>query len=74
MKYFKFTPESHESELDASAMLTIKPEDQNSGKTYKMFEIERHNKVDDAWTVVDGIVYNVSRLLKVHPGGFSNLF
>eukprot|EP00349_Pseudokeronopsis_sp_Brazil_P009380 CAMPEP_0202970160 /NCGR_PEP_ID=MMETSP1396-20130829/16150_1 /ASSEMBLY_ACC=CAM_ASM_000872 /TAXON_ID= /ORGANISM="Pseudokeronopsis sp., Strain Brazil" /LENGTH=50 /DNA_ID=CAMNT_0049698503 /DNA_START=545 /DNA_END=697 /DNA_ORIENTATION=+ len=39
-----------------------------------MDEVSIHNKIDDAWTVVDGIVYDISRLVKVHPGGFTNIF
>eukprot|EP00472_Partenskyella_glossopodia_P005024 CAMPEP_0197535778 /NCGR_PEP_ID=MMETSP1318-20131121/51636_1 /TAXON_ID=552666 /ORGANISM="Partenskyella glossopodia, Strain RCC365" /LENGTH=573 /DNA_ID=CAMNT_0043093455 /DNA_START=64 /DNA_END=1785 /DNA_ORIENTATION=+ len=34
-----------------------------------MSEVAKHNKDDDCWIVVDGIVYDVSDFLDGHPGG-----
>jgi hypothetical protein len=34
-----------------------------------MEEVARHDRIDDAWLVVDGFVYDVTRFLVVHPGG-----
>ena len=32
-------------------------------------EIKRHNKKDDCWVVVDGVVYDMTDFLDDHPGG-----
>jgi cytochrome b involved in lipid metabolism len=31
--------------------------------------VEKHNKDDDAWTVVHGKVLDISEFLSQHPGG-----
>ena len=32
-------------------------------------ELAKHNKPDDAWVMVDGVVYDVTKFAKLHPGG-----
>ena len=32
-------------------------------------EISQHNKKDDCWVVVDGVVYDMTDFLDDHPGG-----
>ena len=32
-------------------------------------EIKQHNKKDDCWVVVDGVVYDMTDFLDDHPGG-----
>lgn len=47
---------------------------QESGAPQKQFtreEIEKHDKEDDCWIVVDGKVYDVTSVLSWHPGGKS---
>lgn len=34
-----------------------------------MAEVSKHNKEGDAWVVIDGYVYDVSRFSEFHPGG-----
>ena len=34
-------------------------------------EIAKHSSVDDAWVIVDGVVYDVTSFLESHPGGLS---
>ena len=34
-------------------------------------EVSTHNNIDDAWVIVDGVVYEVTSFLKSHPGGVS---
>lgn len=38
-------------------------------ETYSLAEVAKHNKDGDAWLVVDGVVYDVSRFAGMHPGG-----
>ncbi|KAL2353834.1 hypothetical protein BJ546DRAFT_114268 [Cryomyces antarcticus] len=45
---------------------------QEAGTPQKQFtreEIEKHDKEDDCWLVVDGKVYDATSVLKWHPGG-----
>lgn len=37
--------------------------------TIALEEVAKHNKPDDAWVVVDGDVYDVTKFAAVHPGG-----
>jgi len=49
---------------------------QNSGIPDKQFtraEIEKHNKKDDCWLVVNGNVYDASGVLSWHPGGSATI-
>eukprot|EP00126_Sphaerothecum_destruens_P015265 Sdes_comp9203_c0_seq1m682 len=32
-------------------------------------EVKKHNSLNDAWVIVDGYVYNVTKFLPLHPGG-----
>lgn len=41
----------------------------SSGKTLSIEEVEKHNKRDDAWLILDGKVYDVTSVLDWHPGG-----
>lgn len=36
---------------------------------YSRDEVSRHDRVDDAWVIVDGQVYDVTLFLDTHPGG-----
>ncbi|CAL7947311.1 unnamed protein product [Xylocopa violacea] len=38
-----------------------------------MSELARHNKRNDAWVAVRGIVFNVTRYMDFHPGGVNEL-
>ena len=35
--------------------------------------LSEHNKPDDAWIAIRGVVYNVTRYIDFHPGGFDEL-
>lgn len=41
---------------------------------YTYEEVAKHNKVDDAWLVIAGKVYNVTDFLDEHPGGEEIIF
>lgn len=34
-----------------------------------MEELAKHNKPDDAWVLIDGVVYDVTKFAALHPGG-----
>lgn len=34
-----------------------------------MEEISKHKSETDAWVVVDGVVYDITRFVDTHPGG-----
>lgn len=36
-------------------------------------EVKQHRSEDDAWTILKGRVYNITRYLKFHPGGVDML-
>ena len=38
-------------------------------KEYTFTEINKHNKLDDMWIIIDNKVYDVSNYLLKHPGG-----
>ena len=37
--------------------------------TIKMEEVPKHKSREDCWTVVDGLVYDVTHYIPYHPGG-----
>ena len=52
------------------AKKTNKNESSSSSKEEIGFaELCRHNKVDDLWLAIDGIVYDVTPFMDDHPGG-----
>lgn len=34
-----------------------------------MDEVKAHNTMEDGWTVINGVVYNLTPYLRFHPGG-----
>jgi len=57
----------------ASGQEAVKPNDPKSftipEKEYTMEEIAKHNKKDDLWVVVKGVVLDLTNWLDDHPGG-----
>ncbi|PLB50752.1 putative fumarate reductase Osm1 [Aspergillus steynii IBT 23096] len=62
----------------AGASETAKPTDPKKFEVpsteYSMEEIAKHNKKDDLWIVVKGVVLDVTNWLDEHPGGANALF
>ncbi|KAK1143233.1 Osmotic growth protein [Aspergillus melleus] len=62
----------------AGASETSKPTDPKKFEVpateYSMEEIAKHNKKDDLWIVVKGVVLDVTNWLDEHPGGANALF
>ena len=38
-----------------------------------MNDVKKHNKEDDAWTVIEGVIYDITKWIKLHPGGKSSI-
>jgi len=38
-------------------------------KVFTIEEISEHNTIDNGWIHLDGIVYNITEFIKIHPGG-----
>lgn len=38
-----------------------------------MEDVAKHNTRDDAWMVINGMIYNVTPYMKFHPGGVDEL-
>ncbi|PWY89255.1 fumarate reductase Osm1 [Aspergillus heteromorphus CBS 117.55] len=66
------------SATPAGAAETAKPKPPSKftipEKEYSMEEISKHNKKEDLWIVVKGIVLDVTNWLDEHPGGANALF
>jgi predicted heme/steroid binding protein len=43
--------------------------DVNALPTYTLDQVALHNKAEDAWVVIDGLVYDLTRYVDAHPGG-----
>ncbi len=41
----------------------------SGGRWIKLCEVAQHNTMDDAWTVIDNHVYDITDWAKKHPGG-----
>lgn len=58
--------------MKPSANVRVNDAKQSSGTPEKQFtreEIEKHDKENDCWIVVDGKVYDATSVLEWHPGG-----
>jgi monoamine oxidase len=41
----------------------------SSKKTFSLGEVKKHNKKNDAWTIIENKVYNITNWIPKHPGG-----
>ena len=52
----------------------LKPKIEDAETTvYTYDQIAKHSSIQDAWTVYEGRVYDVSEYAKKHPGGIKKL-
>ena len=53
--------------------LEVKVEETTLGgsevKTFTLGEVKKHNKKNDAWTIIENKVYDISTWIPTHPGG-----
>ena len=47
----------------------IKRESEDNKKEYTLEEISKHKKKSDAWLVISGKVYDITKWIDNHPGG-----
>lgn len=60
------------AKVDATATMPIRsitPPYILQSKKYSWAEVEKHASAEDAWTVVNGQVYDITSFVKKHPGG-----
>ncbi|PWY73543.1 nitrate reductase [Aspergillus eucalypticola CBS 122712] len=58
--------------MQPSVDVQVQKAKQSAGAPQKQFtreEIEKHSSEDDCWIVIDGKVYDATRVLSWHPGG-----
>ncbi len=44
-----------------------------SSAVFTREEVEKHNEDGDIWLIIDGIVYDVSKWIYKHPGGYKQI-
>ncbi len=42
---------------------------QGGPKMFPMEEVQKHNTAQDNWMVIRGVVYDITKFMKYHPGG-----
>jgi cytochrome b involved in lipid metabolism len=43
--------------------------DTDTSETYTMAEVQTHNSASNCWTVISGVVYDLTQWIPQHPGG-----
>lgn len=50
-------------------MFAGEPTGRRRSQPVKMEEVRQHGTMEDGWTVINGVVYNVTPYVRFHPGG-----
>ena len=63
-KIVKHTRKKGTNKIDANKIGGVKKK-----KLFTICEVKKHNKKDDAWTIIENKVYNITSWIPKHPGG-----
>ena len=64
---------SKDADLTGGVGVVDEDEDEETWPTWPLAEVAKHNTPEDAWTVLRGMVYNITPYLRYHPGGIDIL-
>lgn len=52
----------------------VKVPDNKQNTIYTRLDVAKHNKMNDCWVIVDNDIYDVTKFMDFHPGGFQSIF
>lgn len=69
--YTALKPSPGASSISGNALKVkeVAPTDTPSSTSYSIQEVSSHSTQEDCWVIVDGKVYDVTKVIPTHPGG-----
>lgn len=61
--------QSVSSQSNQAETQQVSTEQPTQETTYTLDEVTKRNSKDDCWTVIDGVVYDITSYISRHPGG-----